>query len=147
MIQDMESEEAMAASTAENSNRLLIDTGATGNLVTSSLLEKWCKNKYITSFNAERRRQYRYANQQTEVCSSEVTAATSLGEVVFDVREAHEHEGKVSLLGMRTLRNFKIDFEHKRLVSRHDGRQIPMQELASGHFYVLASDIFVDKNL
>ena len=120
---------------------ILIDSGATGDLFTSSLMERYCKPENLLEIDTDVRKQYRYADGAREVCCSQATAETALGVLKIDVREAGFD--RPSLIGMKTIKKHIVDFEKLTMTSRTDGgRSIKMYELPSGHVCVKAVELF-----
>jgi len=131
-------EEAMAAL---DDDMILVDTGATGNLVTSTLLERYCPPGLVEEINPENRRKYRYANNEYEVCSSQARIRTRLGTLTLDVREADT--SKPSLLGIRTIRECQLDMKNLRLIPlSKNGEAVQLVELPSGHLGIRAKELF-----
>ena len=137
-----ETTEQATAAQERPSDIILIDTGATGDLFSSQLLEEHCPSENVISINPEVRKRYRYANNDVEVCSSQVRVRTKAGELDIDCREASTD--KPSLLGIKTLRKYYIDIENLVLIPRPetDGQRIQLVNLPSGHIGVRAEELF-----
>ena len=144
--QMLEDEDASAASENGIKGRyVLVDTGATGNLVHST----WLENNPIAlqnvkSIDPERRRSYRFANGRTAICSSEISLATSLGDLTFDVLEPdHEAASSPPLLGMRTLKELgaQICLQTSRLLLKNR-KPLQLITLSNGHLAIMDTTLF-----
>ena len=133
--------ETSLASIQVSEDWILVDTGSTGDLFTTAVLEKHAPSEQILKINPQSRRRYRYANNQTEVCESTATVLTKLGKLDIDVRLGDLH--RPSLLGMRTLKKFRIDLQKLRIEPvSGEGQSMQLHQLHSGHIAVKAEDLF-----
>ena len=127
------------------SGRILIDTGATGNLITADFAETFIPRSAVISIQPDQNRGYRFANGQADVCSSQVTTRTVLGKVIFDVLETDIKTTQTppGLLGMRTLQ------ECDAMISIREGKlktstgEIPLRRGQNGHLYIRPEDFFL----
>ena len=123
---------------------ILIDTGATGDLFSSELLEKFCQPSLVQNVDPEARKKYRFANNSYEVCCSQATVQTKLGVLTLDVREATTM--KPSLLGIRTIRKCQLDLKGLKIIppkaNGEAGHPVNIVELPSGHLAIRASELF-----
>ena len=139
----------MAGTIAEQEPFLLIDTGATGNLVHSSWLERnEDALRAVVGINPQRRRSYRFASGSYAVCSSEATFSTCVGRVVFDVLESEHGLPPPPLLGMRFLRNVRANLcLLTNTLKLPQGKVLKLMQLQNGHLALKSADFFINNDL
>ena len=139
----------MAGTIAEQELFLLVDTGATGNLVHSSWLERnEDALRAVVGINPQRRRSYRFASGSYAVCSSEATFSTCVGRVVFDVLESEHGLPPPPLLGMRFLRNVRANLcLLTNTLKLPQGKVLKLMQLQNGHLALKSADFFINNDL
>jgi hypothetical protein len=139
----------LAGAFAEKQPYLLVDTGATGNLVHSSWLEG-CDEalRAVADINPQRRRSYRFASGSSAICSSEATFNTFVGRVVFDVLESEHGTPPPPLLGMRFLRDVKANLcLLTNTLQLPQGKVLKLMQLQNGHLALKSADFFANNDL
>ena len=142
----MVSEEICEEAFSTNSEgRILIDSGATGNLIHCRWAEMFVPGNSVIAVHSDRNRGYRFANNATGVCSSEVELDTVLGRLRFDVLEDDDKTGAnppPALLGIRTLREIKASLHLAEDILETTQGQIKLCRGQNGHVYLRAEDFF-----
>lgn len=141
---DTSSEEETALMTTSE-GRILIDSGATGNLMNCQWAEAHIPGSAVISIDPTRNRGYRFANAQSGICSSELTVRTKLGVLKFDILETEARNNgpaTPALLGIRTLRELGCMLDLSKDELKTTKGTIHLSRGQNGHLYIAAQDFF-----
>jgi hypothetical protein len=136
-------EETALVTTSEG--RILIDSGATGNLMNCQWAETHIPGRAVVSIDPSRNRGYRFANAQSGICSSELTVRTKLGVLKFDILETEARTSgptTPALLGIRTLRELGCMLDLSKDELKTSKGKIQLSRGQNGHLYIAAQDFF-----
>jgi hypothetical protein len=141
--ENSEDEETALVTTSEG--RILIDSGATGNLMSCQWAEQHIPGNAVINIDPNRNRGYRFANAQSGICSSELTVRTKLGVLKFDILETEAPSNgpaTPALLGIRTLRELGALLDLSRDELKTTKGTIHLSRGQNGHLYIAAQDFF-----